>query len=118
MGIGMQALRLAAQYDVPRPDLERASGGHRVARIGDEVEQHLLELAGIHSGGAQMLAELGGDLDVLAHQPAHQRLERRDGRVEIDHRGHHHLSPRVRKKLRGERGRPARGLLDLPEILV
>ncbi len=66
-------------------DDERASGGHRVARVHHQVHQHLLELPAIGAHPGQAGAEPGLEGDVLANHPPEHPLGVADQPVEVEH---------------------------------
>jgi hypothetical protein len=55
---------------------QAAAAGHGVARVQAQVEQRVLELAGVHHRRPQAGAAHGFDLDVLAQRAAQHRVQR------------------------------------------
>jgi hypothetical protein len=52
---------------VRRHQRHRSTGGHRVARVDDQVHHHLLQLPSIRPHGARVGVELEVEADALAH---------------------------------------------------
>ena len=73
---GLQGQRAAAS---------RVLGDHRVAGVDREVDDHLLELAGIGAHRAEAAAVLDLELDPLAEQPVEQMRDLGDDVGELEH---------------------------------
>ena len=58
-------LRPSAAGVGARGDAQRAAGGHRGARVGDEVEEHLRELAGVGARARFAVGEIVDELDLF-----------------------------------------------------
>src|ERR1041384_6772723 len=91
--------RVRAKPDVPGLDGEAAAGRHRVARVGREVHQDLLELARVEANRPEPRREHDAQLDVGADQPGEQALRRAGQRVEVDHARPGDLPPREAQEL-------------------
>ncbi len=90
-------------------DGEPAALRHRVARVDDQVDDHLLELAGVRLHAVQARRRHHRQLDVLADQPAQHRLHGGHHRVQVEHLGLQHLLAAEGQELPGERGGAVRG---------
>jgi len=67
------------------PHRDSSAAGHRVARVDQEVEQHLFELGRIDAHGRGRIAGFDGEFDVLAEQRVGQFAQGRHHRGQIDH---------------------------------
>ncbi len=94
-----------------------AAARHGVAGVQGEVDDDLLDLAGIgvDVGGGGRAAR---DLDVLADQPAQQLGGLLDHRAEREDLGLQHLLAAESQQLAGERGRPLGRPGDLLEAVL
>ena len=69
-----------ADRDIAGRDGKAPAGGHRIARVDDEVQERRLDLRRIGLRHAQALAGIDGQLDALAdHAPHHVRNAQRPG---------------------------------------
>ena len=101
---------------VRRLDDQAAAVGHRVARIDREIDEHLLELAGIGLDGPEVHAETSLEHHPLAERPMEQVLEPGNDVVEVEHLGlddfaaaeDEQLPRELRSALRRLRGSPRR----------
>src|ERR1700756_845201 len=86
---------------------------HGVGRVRREVHEHLLELHGIDSHGAQVLAGSKTEVDVLSDQPRKRFGNRADYRIQFHHAQLLRLFPAKGEQLTGQfSGAPCR-LQDL-----
>jgi hypothetical protein len=90
---------LAARGDVVLVELDgrcldrhAATVGHRVARVGREVEDHPLELRAVGLDRRQAGAHPHADVDVVADDPPDHRLHAGDDLVEVEHARVQHLA--------------------------
>ena len=84
---------------------EPAAVGHRVAGVDGEVDQHLLDLAGVGLDRPQVGRDASLQLDVLAERAAQQLLELGDDVVEVEHLRLHDFAAAEDQQLAGQRGR-------------
>ena len=106
------------ELDVGGLDRQRAAVGHRVARVGGEVEDHALHLRAVGLDRREPVAELDRDADVVADDALQHPLHAGDDLVEVDHARVQHLAAAEREKLAGERRRLPGGAGDLLQLLV
>ena len=79
---------------------------HRVAGVGGEVEDHLLELRAVGLDRREVGREPDADADVVADDPAQHRLHVGDDLVEVEHARVQHLPAAEGQQLARERRRP------------
>ena len=80
------SLRLAlSMSDVARADSDRAAVGHGVARVHDEVHQHLFDLARIGFHRREFRLGRENIFDVFADEPGKHLAEVGDDGVQIEH---------------------------------
>jgi hypothetical protein len=73
--------RVVGDERAGRFERERAAVGHRVARVGREVQEHLLDLPAVGAHGGEVGFERRLDEDVLAQEaPQHRHHLLHDGR--------------------------------------
>ncbi len=86
-------------------DGKHASVGHGVARIGGQVENHLLQLAliGIHHAQVFNL-HMNLQLDFRAHHDLNHVGDLADHHAQIERMGRHHLTPAKSQQLLGQSG--------------
>ena len=87
--------------------------GVACAGVDYEIQNHLLDLAGVGPHVAQTAREGGDQLDVLAQHPTQHGVEPADHHVEVEHLGREHLAAAVGEQLAGEVGGAERGLFGL-----
>jgi len=92
-----------ADVRVVRPDRQRASVGHRVARVQGEVKKHLLHLDAIGPDGVECRVEHGHELDPLAENVAQHRDGLGDERIQLEWPQVEGLAPAEREQLPGQR---------------
>ena len=102
--------------DVRGIDRELPAAGHRVARVDRQVDQDLLELAGVRLDRPQAAGGHGGQVDVLAQGAAQQLLQAADDVVEAEHLRVHDIAAREDQQLAGEPDRPLRRAADLLDV--
>lgn len=99
-------------------DGKRAAGGHGIARVHAEVQDHLLQLAfirahpGIGGGGIEL------DADVFADDALEELFQIEDERIEIENDGLEELLAAEGEELAGEAGGLLAGLADEPNLLA
>ena len=104
------------QDDIGRLESQIAALGHRVARVDDQVHDHLLDLPGVGLDAAQIGRRRDGQPDVLADQASQHLLKLHDDRVQIQDLGLEDLLPAEGQELPGQRGGPLSGLSDLVDV--
>ena len=72
------------EIDDGRLDPDLATVRHRIARVDDEVHEHLLELAGVRAHGLERRRRVDHERDVLVDQAVQHRLDASHELVEID----------------------------------
>ena len=97
-------------------DGEPAAVGHRVARVDGEVDDHLLDLAGVRLHRAEPGPECRAELDVLTDQAPQQLFQVRDEHVQVQHLGRQHLLATEGEQLAREVGGTPRGFADLFDV--
>ena len=102
--------------DIPRLQPESPTDLHRVACVHCQVDDDLLELAGVGAQPAKIRRELDHQVDVLADQAAQHLLDVREHVVHIEDGGLQHLAPAEREQLAGEAGGRLSGARDLPHM--
>ncbi len=98
-------------------DRELAARGHGVARVDDEVEEHLLELGAVHLDRARARSEGGHELYVLADHPPEDELHVAYDRAQLDDRRREDLPPAEREELPREPRRVLERRGDVLEVL-
>ena len=93
-------------------DLKAAAVRHGVARIDEQVHDHLLDLFGIGQDTAQMGIERGGEGDVFADEAAEHAFGIADGGIEVERTGLDDLLAAEGEELAGEGGCAFAGLAD------
>ena len=66
-------------------DLDATAGGHGVACVDDEIDQHLFDLAGIGKDRGDVASQVCLEADVFADEASEHGLAAGDHGVEIDH---------------------------------
>ena len=97
-------------------DGQGPAAGHGVAGVDGEVDQDLLDLAGVGGDGGQVAGQVGGELDVLAEGPLEQLADVGDEVVEVQDAGLDDFPAGEGQQLAGQPGGAFGGLLDLPGI--
>ena len=95
---------------------ERAAVRHRVAGVDREVHQDLLNLPRVRLDVGDVVAGAEDDVDVLADQPAQQRLDLAEAGPRIEHPRLEDLAAAEREQLPGQRGGAIRRETDLVEM--
>ena len=108
-GEGLQGERAAAR---------RVLREHRVAGVDREVDDHLLELAGIGAHRAEAAAVLDLELDPLAEQPVEQMRDLGDDVGELEHLRAQRLLARESEQLPGQVGGAVRVGADLLDVVI
>ena len=109
---------LLVDVDVRGLDRQLAAVRHRVARVDDQVHEHLLDLARVGLDAAERAAEDGDDLDVLADQAAQHLLHLADDVVQFQDPRLEHLLAAEREQLARQRAGPVGRLGDLLDVLA
>ena len=104
------------EQHVARLDAQVPAVRHRIARVHDQVDQHLLDLPAIHLHQPQFLVGDDVDDDVLAEETAEDRLDVADQRVEVEDLQLLDLPAAEREQLTRQRGAVRGGFLDRFEI--
>jgi hypothetical protein len=99
-------------------ELDRSAAGHRVARVHDEVHDHLLDLPGIGADRDRLGRRRHGERDVLADQATQHLLEVPREIADVDDLRPEHLLPAEREELAREGRRAVDARLDLAEVLA
>ena len=94
----------------------RPPAGHRVARVHDQVDQHLLELTGVGQHVAERGIEVHVERHVGAEQAAEHRVDLAHHAVERQHARLEHLPAAEREQLASEAGGALAGVADLLEV--
>ena len=94
------------------PDREPSAVRHRLEGVVGELENHLLELAGVDAHPSHLVAQDQLESDVLAQVPLQGLLERQDGLVHVEHLWLKHLLATEREQTPRHRGCAVSGLLD------
>ena len=102
--------------DVRGVDGELPAAGHRVAGVDCEVDQDLLELAGVRLDRPQAFGGCGVQGDVLAEGAAQQLIQARDDVVEAEYFGVHDVAAGEDQQLAGQPYRPLRRAADLLDV--
>ena len=92
--------------------------GHRVAGIDGEIDDDLLELAGIGPDRPEAAAVLDDQIDSLAEQPLQQMRYLRHHVGKLEHLRAQGLLPREGKKLSRQPGSAVRVRLDLLDVVI
>ena len=108
----------AADLDHLRLDLHLAALGQDVARIGDQVEDHLLHLRRVDADAVQVGIELHPQLDVVPQDAPQLVVQVGQQRVELQQLRLQHLPAAERQELAGEGRSPLADPLDLPQVLA
>ena len=98
---------------VPPPSV-----GHGVAGVDREVDDDLLELAGIGADRAEVAAVLDDQLDGLAEQPLQQMRHLGDHVGKLEHLRAQRLLAREGEQLAGQAGGAVRVRLDLLDVVI
>ena len=99
-------------------DRQLASLRHRVARVDDEVHEHLLDLTWVGLHAPEPRFEDGDDLDVLADQAAQHLVHFAEDVVQLKNSGLEKLLPAEREQLAGQRAGSVGRLGDLLDVLA
>ena len=76
-----------ADIDVPGRERQTSAGGHRIARVDDQVHDHLLQLCVVGNHARLAVDERDGQVDVLANQTPEHPLHVGDEGVQVEHAG-------------------------------
>ncbi len=101
---------------LPGGERQGAAGGHGVAGVDDQVEDHLLELAEVHVDRAIGRGELEVQPAVLADEAPQHGLQVADHVVQVEHPRLQRLLAAEGEELAGQGGRALFGLLDLLDV--
>ena len=88
-----------AERDVRRLDRDPPTPRHRVPRIDDQIDDDLLQLAGVGVHERELRIELCHELNVLAQKPPEHLLEIAGERVEVEDVRLQHLTAAEREQL-------------------
>ena len=105
------------EIDAPGLDAEPAAVGHRIARVEDQVEQHLLDPAQVGEREQLPGLEIELELDGLADGHAQHPLRGPDRGVEIEAAGLDQVPPGKGQQLAGERRGAGGGIGDRLHVL-
>jgi hypothetical protein len=97
-------------------DREPPAVGHRVARVDDEVQDHLLDRAGVRLHAAQIRRDVHRHHHVLADEPAEHRGHLADEPAQVEDALLDHLLAAEREQLPGEGRAALAGPLHLLEV--
>ena len=103
---------MVAGLDVQPPAL-----GHRITRVGGQVDQDLLDLPLVHLDPPQLRCAVEHHLDTVGQQLPEERLEFAKHAVHIHNRGLHRLPSAEGEELLGDRRGPIDRLLHVAQIL-
>src|SRR5207253_3684027 len=98
-----------------RPDLDQAAVRHRVARVDDEVQQHLGQAVGRDVYAGELRLEHGDELDACGQQPPREPLDVPDGLIRVDGLGRLGGAAGEGCELARQRARLRGGALDLQQ---
>jgi hypothetical protein len=101
------------ELDVRGGDRQPPAAGHRVARVGGEVEYDALDLGAVGLDRRDALAELDRELHVVADDPLEHRAHAAHDLVHVDGRRVQDLAAAEGEQLPGQRARLLGGVLDL-----
>jgi len=107
-----RAGRALLEIDVGGLDGDAPAGGHRVARVEQQVHQRLLELPHVHLDAAQARLQLERDLHLLAQQRGQRAHHAGRHRVEVERGRHRRRRLAGRQHVLREVEAPHRGLAD------
>jgi len=93
-----------------RLDAQPPTARHRVAHVGHQIDDHLLEPD--VAGGPQH----DDQLDVGGNQPTEHRLQFADRVLRVEDARRHHLLPAEGEELTGQPGGPLGGVADDPHV--
>jgi hypothetical protein len=98
-------------------DDEASARRHGIASVHGQVDDHLLELAGVglDAGAGRRLDH---ELDILAEQPLQHGAQALNDRVGIDHARLQELLATEGQELTGQGASPLGGLLDQADVLA
>ena len=102
---------------VARAQRDLAAVLHRVARVDDEIDDHLLELVEVGLDQPQVAPEHDVEFDRLADQPAQQHLQVGQHFAELQRLRPQRLAAREGEQLPHQAGGPVGVLLDLHDVL-
>src|ERR671920_253988 len=97
-------------------DGQCAAGGHRIARVDGEIDQDLFDLTGIGAHRPQVRVQAGGQVDVLAEDPAQHLFDITDDLVEVQHLRLGDFTSAEGEQLFGEPGGTLGGSADLGKV--
>jgi hypothetical protein len=89
---GQRAVGAVLDLGVRELDRQHPAGGHRVAGVHDQVDDDLLELAGVRLDRPEVRRRDAAKLDVLADQSREHLLELGDELGEVEHARLEHLA--------------------------
>ena len=114
----MQALVLLVEEDVRGDDRDAPAVRHRVARVGREVQDDLLDVGGVDADAAEGPRELELDLDVFADEPREDRLHALDVCREVEDTASSLLLAAEREELPGDERRALGGADDVEQVFA
>ncbi len=109
--------RAFGRRDVAGAQRDLAAVGHGVARVDDEIDDHLLELVEVGLDQPQVAAVDDVELDLLADQAAQQHLQFRQHVAELQRLRPQRLPAREGEQLPHQTRRAIGVLLDLHDVL-
>ena len=98
-------------------DRERASLGHGVPGVDDQVHDDLFDLAGVGADACGIVRQPRDEVDVLADDAAQHPFDPADDLVEIEQRRLHDVLATEDQQLPRQRHGAAGGAPDLPDVL-
>ncbi len=95
-----------------RGDGDRAAFGDRISRVDDQVDEDLVELAGVDQDRADLGTQRHRQPDVRPDQPTEHRLDRLDRSIQVGRPGAHQLPAAEGEQLSRQDGRAVGGHID------
>ena len=97
---------------------ESAALGHGIARVHDQVRDHLLHLPRVGLHGAQVGCERGAQLDVLPDQASQQFFQVHHQRVQVEYLRRQDLLPAESEQLPRQVGGAFRRFADFLDVVA
>ena len=113
LDVGRQVVGVRVQDDVAGLDGELAAARHGVAGVDRQIDEHLVDLAGVGLDAREVRPRHDGQFDVLVEQLAEHQLRVADLRIEVEHLGHADVAAAEGEQLRGEADGAVGSLVDL-----
>ena len=118
LGVGVHVGVLLVEVGLVDLDHQAPAVRHRVASVDGQVDQHLLDLAGIGLDRTAVLAEAGDQLDPLPQRPAQEVLQLGDDVAQIQQLRLDDLAAAEDQQLAGQRRGALGGAADFLHVLV